>query len=339
MRLFDALLTITFILQLIGCTPPNPPDPAPRPILLPTPTSPEGVPSVPKTPHGASLGAIPTPTPPYLSRSEILALLKASTVKSMGLVQSDPKLTKEAKEHEKNLIPPSDFLPPAELKKLDASLQKSFVLGGVPNGAPLEVDLRLRDTAPKSQDNGKCTAYALTAAMESLLQSQGPVPGLDLSDWHTWSYYRQYSAIAAIKALSKPSATVTDEKYYPQFGSLKKGVSGLYGPITSKYLGDDSGAMVQSLIDGHPVYLALSTPKQMLACNKIINQGAASRGGHAVLIVGYILDEKGAPYAIIKNSWGAKCGDHGYQYMAMALCKKKGYYCSMWAIESVVQSK
>jgi hypothetical protein len=245
------------------------------------------------------------------------------------------QLDKDALSRQNNLVPMEVLLPKGVIQTLDAKRIKSLV-SGMPSDAPKEVDLRSRDTAIKHQDDGKCTAYSLTAALENTLQAKGNIPGLDMSEWHLWSFYRQYSAPAAIDAISRPANRVGDEKDYPQFGVPRAGMKGHTYIKASSFLGDDEGAMVRSLMAGHVVYLAMKTPREMLKCVKVISPdtGSAS-GGHALLIVGYYLDAGGKPLGIIRNSWGAECGDHGYQIMPMSVCHKGSFYCSMWSIDQV----
>src|SRR5688572_772340 len=103
------------------------------------------------------------PEPRFLSHEEVLKELAKSGLKS-SLIEEP--LSKVGKEHEKNLVPLNEFLPASDLKALETGREKSLVMG-VPSDAPKEVDLRHRDTPIKKQDNGKCTAYSLTAGIES----------------------------------------------------------------------------------------------------------------------------------------------------------------------------
>lgn len=41
-----------------------------------------------------------------------------------------------------------------------------------------------------------------------------------------------------------------------------------------------------------------------------------SRGGHAMVIVGYDRRNASLPYFICKNSWGTQAGDEGYYYLS-----------------------
>lgn len=278
---------------------------------------------------GCLLGTAHGTESEFLTRKEVLSLLNQPE----PLIEKS--LDKGALEREKNLVPMVELLPPGEMLKLDSGLEKSLVTG-VPKDAPKEVDLRHRSTVIKSQDNGKCTSYGLTAGLESTLQKDRLIPNLDLSEWHLWSYYRQYSAIAALGVFKNEKNRVGDEVDFPQYGVPKKSLQPHTRLVKSTYIGNDEGLMVKALMEGKVVYLAMSTPRQMLSCNKIINASTSfSNGGHAILIEGYILDEQRNPLGIIKNSWGSRCGDKGYQYMDMKVCHKSSGYCSMWVIDEV----
>ena len=66
-------------------------------------------------------------------------------------------------------------------------------------------------------------------------------------------------------------------------------------------------------------------------------KSSRTRGDHVVEAVGYHLDPSvsGGGYLILKNSWGAECGDKGYHYYPFALCKRKDLYCYFVEIDEV----
>ena len=86
----------------------------------------------------------------------------------------------------------------------------------------------------------------------------------------------------------------------------------------------------------------METPTGLLNCNATVSPTtSAAGGGHAIAIVGFQKDSsvKGGGYFIFKNSWGADCGDKGYQYVPLhALCAKSSFYCYFWDVESVTSS-
>lgn len=273
--------------------------------------------------------------PRYMTRQEVQRELQA--MKTRKAVMDEP-LTPEEKAREANLIPDKDFI----------NLEKSSALvKGVPKKSekadpnlPAQVDYRFRDTPIKHQDNGKCTAFSGVAGMENLLNAQNgkSIPHLDLSEWHAWSLYHQYSSDAFVKALSSAGGAIGDESLYPQYGKPQDPLRPYVRLGSTRFIGDDENEAVKELVRGGVVYLAMKTPKEMLKCHPVISPStAAAGGGHAILMVGYYMDG-GKVIGIIKNSWGADCGDHGYQYLPLSVCHKRGFYCSMWAFSSVVSS-
>lgn len=270
-----------------------------------------------------------------LTRAEFLSELE----KPEALVPDESSGgAKGVLERELHLIPDNLFIPTSERHLVDPGSSQELVSEGVPKDAPLEVDLSTRGTPVKKQDDGKCSAFGLTAAIENTLQKNHIIPNLDLSEWHLWSKYRVYSAPAALKAASAPgnAGRIGDEVDYPQYGVPKKSLFPHTRIAKSTYIGDDSGKMVKAFMEGKVVYLALKTPKQMLSCNKTINLSSGyANGGHAVLLEGYVLDSQRNPFGKIKNSWGTSCGAGGFQYLDMRWCKKSGVYCMMWVIDEV----
>ena len=262
----------------------------------------------------------------FMSDEEILEELRLNDSGE----EMDLPPTVEEIERELNLIPDEDFL------KDVPSIPKEFTTDEIPTDAPYSVDLRYRDTPVKSQWNGTCTVFGGVASIENLMNRDGVIEGLDLSEPHGWSHYKQYSSVAFLKAHTNVEKNrIGDEVDYPKYGKAGKNLTPHTMITKHTYVGDSPRAVVEALWKReNPLYLALKTPKQMLSCRDVISGGTHANGGHAVAIVGYkILD--GRVLAIIKNSWGDDCGDNGYQYMDLALCRKKGFYCNIWEIEEV----
>lgn len=242
------------------------------------------------------------------------------------------KLDDAALERKNNLIPLDVFFDKKEMKDVTLFVPPAFKA----NQIAQEVDLRARDTSIKNQGNyGYCTAFSGVAIMENIINRNGNKPGLDLSDWHAWSKYQQYSCYAFINALTKNY--ICDEKYYPQSGKEQAACGKTaYAKIKEQaFIGDSVAAMKLALSRSNPVYIAMTTPNSMLKCDKVINPNTTpSNGGHALAVMGYYT-EGSETIAILKNSWGIGCGDKGYQYYPMSICKKNGFYCQMWEISEV----
>lgn len=209
---------------------------------------------------------------------------------------------------------------------------------------PDTVDLRERDSPDRDeQDNGKCTAWALTSCMENMLRQNGHT-GANLSEWHTWSYYKQYSCATAIKTIGS-GKLVCDEKFYPQYGKMQSGLDeNKHATITKyRYIKNDVDLMVDALFKGKVCYLGMSTPKSMLKGHAIIDPDSAfSGGGHALAIVGYYKDHRvpGGVVAILRNSWGRQTGDNGYQYLPIGhYANRSDGYLLIWVVEEVASKK
>jgi C1A family cysteine protease len=269
----------------------------------------------------------------FLSREEVILEMTSNA----KMVLND--LSDEEKKNLARTIESDVFLSPEEIEALGEAPAVSFQKSAHPS----TVDLRKYDTKDKDQqDNGKCSAYALVSCIENKLNQKNL--DADLSEWHCWNYYRQYSCASAINAISN-GALICDEKFYHQYGRPLSGIDeNKHATITKyRYIGNDVNAMIYALAKGSPVYLGMKTPRDMLQGKSVIHpQSQMSSGGHALAIVGYYKDERvpGGVVAILKNSWGNKTGDGGYQYLPIAhYAQRKDCYIVMWSCDEVESKK
>ena len=275
----------------------------------------------------------------YMNHEDIIKRMKEISEKSLEKSSIDS----EEMRRKANLIPLEDLFG-EDFKKLKEKKNKDKLLM---KAAPVEekmrigVDYRFRDTPIKNQWNGTCTTFGGVAGIENLLNN----PTLtDLSERDSWSKYQEYSSRSFVEHLSLDGNEICREvdwgqnEVYPSDTCTPNRKWRLGNTV---YLEDNIEAALDALDRGSVVYIGMSTPIDMLSCSSVIktDSGFAS-GGHAILIVGYRTDPtiKGGGYFIIKNSWGADCGDYGYQYLPFYLCQRNDGYCSMWEFQTVVEN-
>ncbi|MBL8991573.1 MAG: hypothetical protein JNJ48_08345 [Phycisphaerae bacterium] len=121
-------------------------------------------------------------------------------------------------------------------------------------------------------------------------------------------------------------------------------------PVYNTLMGTDFAVAKFWLSNGAPLSLSIGTPPSFDAATenggfvRLPGGKEKSRGGHCVLVTGYI-DNKDLPkeiaqgagggYLIIKNSWGTGFGDAGYAYLSYDWVRKWGR--TMNAITDVSQ--
>ena len=79
----------------------------------------------------------------------------------------------------------------------------------------------------------------------------------------------------------------------------------------------------------------MAVPSDMAKCRKIIRDTSpvVEGAGHDIAVYGIIPDPNLGYIAILKNSWGENCGDHGFQYLQLSICQKSGYYCMLFLLD------
>ncbi len=228
------------------------------------------------------------------------------------------------------LVPRDEIIPVFFQEQLEAQRFLFKTSGDIYDPSiPDVVDLRWLDTEVQTQNAPTCTAFALIACMENLLKGK-----VKLSENHLWSMYKQYQPAPAINAASNNSITL--EQYWkitkskPLENYLKFAT---YYLKSSHFIADKIPLALKALAKGSVVYLAFFVTQDIIECKiKPDKSSPLADGGHAVAVVGYNQLER---TLLIKNSWGADCGESGYQYIPYETCTKTKMYCLIWTIDEV----
>lgn len=231
--------------------------------------------------------------------------------------QMEDRLSPEAVKRLELLQPDEAFITPEHLKELhDAIRNKSYTKSTEQRDtAPKSVDRRNCDTRVVNQIGGSCTSHAITNAMDNLFCKPTI---LDASNEDLWNKYKKYSTWTGIQAATNNK--ICEEKYFPNGGSR----SGNCAPnshikLTSyDYIANDIDKARAYLDQGIPLVYSGKVTRSWSNCDSMIDPNSSpTGGGHAVLTTGYrdVPDMLGGGYFIIKNSWGTRCGDKGYQYL------------------------
>jgi C1A family cysteine protease len=250
----------------------------------------------------------------YMSKDEVLkeyhsqmALEKAPEFKA------GPKY----EENMKKTVPENEFKPKSSIMKLERMIEAEDL--------PDYVDLRPYDTSIKSQIGSLCTAYSGVAIIENLINSKGVIPGVDLSEFHAFSYYNVYQMDRFVTSISKNK--ICDQKEFPNGGKITAACTKNKHAMIINPREIDQAEVLQVLAAKRPVYFGTAVPRGMANCEKVIQNTSVTSGGHAIELTGYIKDKTSGNYLyIIKNSWGSDCGDKGYQYLPTKYCDKTWCY-------------
>ncbi len=89
----------------------------------------------------------------------------------------------------------------------------------------------------------------------------------------------------------------------------------------------DSTAQLKAAVTKQPVSVAVEADQmvfQFYQSGILSSTSCGTNTDHGVLVVGYGADTTGKKYWIVKNSWGASWGDHGYLKIARDVGQPKG---------------
>jgi len=254
--------------------------------------------------------------------------------------EMEDQLTDEGKERLKTLQPDDAFITPEHLAELHRTIVDNNKNKGEKSTYQEKesgVDRRNCDTRVVNQCGGTCTSHGVSNAMDNLLCKPNAI---DASNMDLWSKYKQYSQWSAIRAAN--AHTICEERDFPNCGK-KSASCDSNSHIRLKsydYIGNDITKAKSYLDQGIPLVYAGKVTTSWANCDRIINPNSSTKsGGHSVAVVGYqeVNEMIGGGYFIIKNSWGSRCGDNGYQYLPFHYLQRTdgGMYGFLHAIKGV----
>uniref|UniRef100_A0AAF5RVT9 Cathepsin L-like n=1 Tax=Wuchereria bancrofti TaxID=6293 RepID=A0AAF5RVT9_WUCBA len=203
---------------------------------------------------------------------------------------------------------------------------------------PNQVDWRKKGvvTSVKAQGEcGSCYAFATVAALEAYhKQKTGRL--LDLSPQNivdcTWKlgnkgcdggYMPRTFHYASKKGIAM-------ESKYPYVGTKqrckwKKNIAVVRDNGFNEIQPGDELGLKHAVAKHGPVVVGISGSRRSFRFykNGVYSEENCGQPDHAVLVVGYGTDRSHGDYWIVKNSWGAEWGRHGYVYMA----RNRGNMC------------
>lgn len=197
---------------------------------------------------------------------------------------------------------------------------------------------------------GKCTAFALAAAMESLIKATFG-SSVVLSTEHLWSKYGEYNVESSIK-ISRTSLLATESDW--PYGSQKpKDIDrkGKYLTLEARRISLD--VIHDAIAAGHPVvftFIMTNAVKNVGVDGWIVPSsdkkkpfGDFETFGHAVMIWGsykYPEPVRGSKgYWAIKNSWGKAFGKIGHMWMPYEYCEHAKDSCEAYEIVNVAKGE
>ena len=215
-----------------------------------------------------------------------------------------------------------------------------------------KVDLRPNCTLIEDQGQlGSCTGQAIASAIE-LLNKRNRKP-TDVSRLFIYYFERlllgtvNYDSGAyirdGIKSVYKYGSPL--EKLWPyNIGKFRQRpvaaalADGLNRKVIRYERITDHAGCIDALNNGYPVVIGFDVYSSFL---KITNNGIMTYpnkrkekllGGHAVLIVGYDLENQ---HYIVRNSWGTNWGDRGYFYMPFEVIQDTSMSDDFWIVKEV----